>query len=95
MIAQRQQEQEEPEENIGDNLFEGLSFPDVPTAPVSVPSIVTQNTTVRKPDILQRPEFKPVVTEAAPLQPTVSAVAGKKKGNLSALYSPEVDHSTV
>jgi hypothetical protein len=72
-----------------ENLFDGLSFPEVPTAPISAPAMRVPE--VAKPvPVLQRPESKPVVEASLPVN--AAATETKKPFNLSALYATEVSH---
>lgn len=90
MIAERPTTKPSGVEETEDNLFEGLSFPDVPTAPIA-PVYVSPAVVPKPPEVLQRPESKLSPTEHVNVKnPPVGSEAGKKSGNLSALYATEV-----
>jgi hypothetical protein len=79
-------------ENTEEDLFEGLSFPEVPTAPIAPSAYMQPTVTQKPPEVLQRPESRPSQVDVEPSKVVAPAVmeAPKKPTNLSALYATEV-----
>jgi hypothetical protein len=79
-------------ENTEEDLFEGLSFPEVPTAPIAPSAYMQPTVTQKPPEVLQRPESRPsqVDVESAKVVAPAVMEAPKRPTNLSALYATEV-----